>query len=238
MFCNIRVGTYDMKSFTSQEHEMAANISLQVETRNETGKGAARTLRKNNLIPGIIYGGEKEPQAIKVKFNELLKLLKKGRFMSTLIELGINNQKEQVICRGVQKDVIKDLPTHIDFLRLSENATINLFIPIRFENQNICPGLKKGGVLTVVRPEVELIVKATEIPSELTVDLSTFEMGDTITITDITLPKGTNPTITGRDFVIANIQVPSGLRSADDELEDGVKEEEVEEGTTEEPETE
>ena len=211
---------------------MADIISLQVEARQETGKGAARALRRNNLVPGVIYGDKKDPQAIKVKFNELLKLLKRGRFMSTLINLDMKEKKEQVICRGVQKDVVKDLPTHIDFMRLSENASINLFIPIRFENQNICPGIKKGGVLTVVRPEVELIVKAKEIPSELVVDLSEFEMGDTITISNIALPKGATTTITGRDFVIANIQAPSGLKSAEDEAED-VKEDEATEEVSE-----
>ena len=154
---------------------MAENISLNVEIRKEVGKGAARSLRRNNLVPGIIYGGEQDPQAIKIKFNELLKLLKKGRFMSTLIDLGVGNNKEQVICRNIQKNVVKDLPTHVDFMRLSENASINLFIPIQFQNQNICPGIKRGGVLTVVRPEVELIVNAKEIPSELIVDLSEFE---------------------------------------------------------------
>ena len=208
---------------------MADNISLQVEARQETGKGAARALRRNNLVPGVIYGDKKDPQAIKVKFNELLKLLKRGRFMSTLINLDMKEKKEQVICRGVQKDVVKDLPTHIDFMRLSENASINLFIPILFENQNICPGIKKGGVLTVVRPEVELIVKAKEIPSELVVDLSEFEMGDTITISNIALPKGATTTITGRDFVIANIQAPSGLKSAEDEAVDAATDEATEE---------
>tara|TARA_B100000965_G_scaffold357958_1_gene337036 strand:- start:511 stop:1161 length:651 start_codon:yes stop_codon:yes gene_type:complete len=212
---------------------MAENISLQVEARNETGKGAARALRKNNQVPGIIYGGGKDPQAIKVKFNELLRLLKKGRFMSTLIDLGLNDKKEQVICRGVQKDVVKDLPTHIDFMRLSENASINLFIPIRFDNQNICPGIKKGGVLTVVRPEVELIVNAKDIPSELVVDLIDFEIGDTINISNIALPTGATTTITGRDFVIANIQAPSGLRSAEDEVEEGTEEDVTEEASEE-----
>ena len=212
---------------------MAENISLQVEARNETGKGAARALRKNNQVPGIVYGGGKDPQAIKVKFNELLRLLKKGRFMSTLIDLGLDDKKEQVICRGVQKDVVKDLPTHIDFMRLSENASINLFIPIRFDNQNICPGIKKGGVLTVVRPEVELIVNAKDIPSELVVDLIDFEIGDTINISNIVLPKGATTTITGRDFVIANIQAPSGLRSAEDEVEEGTEEDVTEEASEE-----
>lgn len=205
---------------------MADNISLNVEIRNELGKGAARFLRRNNLVPGIIYGGEQKPQAIKIKFNELLKLLKKGRFMSTLIDLGVGDGKEQVICRNVQKNVVKNLPTHVDFMRLSENASINLFIPIEFQNQNICPGIKKGGVLTVVRPEVELIVNAKEIPSELVVDLSEFELGDTINISNIKLPEGSRPTITGRDFVIANIQAPSGLKSAEEETIEESKEDE------------
>ena len=207
---------------------MAENISLNVEIRKEVGKGAARALRRNNLVPGVIYGGERDPQAIKIKFNELLKLLKKGRFMSTLIDLGVGNNKEQVICRNIQKNVVKDLPTHVDFMRLSENASINLFIPIQFQNQNICPGIKRGGVLTVVRPEVELIVNAKEIPSELIVDLSEFELGDTINISNIMLPEGAKPTITGRDFVIANIQAPSGLKST---------EEETSEETTDDPDT-
>ena len=208
---------------------MGENISLKVESRNEIGKSAARLVRREKMVPGIVYGGSKEPHPVKVKFNELLRLLKKGRFMSTLIDLGIGNDTEQVICRGIQKDVVKDLPTHIDFMRLSENASINLFIPIRFENQNICPGIKKGGVLTVVRPEVELIVNAKEIPNELTVDLINFEIGDTINISNIELPKGATPTITGRDFVIANIQAPSGLRSAEEEA----SEETTEEGVSE-----
>ena len=139
--------------------------------------------------------------------------------------------------RNVQKNIVKDLPTHVDFMRLSENASINLFIPIKFQNQNICPGIKKGGVLTVVRPEVELIVNAKEIPSELYVDLSEFELGDTINISNIKLPEGARPTITGRDFVIANIQAPSGLKSSEEETtEEDAEDQEVE--TKEEPESE
>ena len=107
-------------------------------------------------------------------------------------------------------------------MRLSENASINLFILIKFQNQNICPGIKRGGVLTVVRPEVELIVNAKEIPSELIVDLSEFELGDTINISNIKLPEGARPTITGRDFVIANIQAPSGLKSTEEETSEEV----------------
>ena len=126
---------------------------------------------------------------------------------------------------------LKNLPTHVDFLRLSDTSRINLFIPVEFRNQSTSPGLKKGGVLTVVRQEVELIVKANEIPSELEVDLNNFELGDTINISDIVLPEGAETTIQGRDFVIANIQSPSGLKSAEDEEE--LQGEATEEGTEE-----
>lgn len=196
---------------------MSKVLNLSATNRTETGKGFARLARRNNLVPGIIYGAGSEPNPINVKFNELLKLLKAGKFMSTLIELKVNGKSEKVICRDIQRNIVNDLPTHIDFMRLAESASINLFIPVKFENQNICPGIRRGGVLTVVRNEVELIVNASNIPSELTVDLTNSELGDTIFISNIQLPEGTKPTITGRDFVIANIQAPSGLKSADNE---------------------
>ena len=209
---------------------MSKVLNLSATNRTETGKGFARLARRNNLVPGIIYGAGSEPNPINVKFNELLKLLKAGKFMSTLIDLEINGKSEKVICRDIQRNIVNDLPTHIDFMRLAESASINLFIPVKFENQNICPGLRRGGVLTVVRNEVELIVNASNIPSELIVDLSDIELGDTIYISNIKLPEGTIPTITGRNFVIANIQAPSGLKSSDNEeanTEDTSSEEEV-----------
>ena len=199
---------------------MSDTINLQAELRSNVGKGAARSVRRQQLIPGVIYGAGKSPQPLTVKFNELFKLLKAGKFKSTLIELKIEDRIEKVICRDVQKDIVKNLPTHVDFLRLSETSRINLFIPVEFKNQSTSPGIKRGGVLTVVRPEVELIVNANAIPSELEVDLNDFELGDTINISNISLPKGVETTIQGRDFVIANIQSPSGLKSAEDEADE------------------
>jgi large subunit ribosomal protein L25 len=204
---------------------MAEAIELNATMRTGTGKGAARSARRQNLVPGVIYGASREPQPVNVKLNELLKLLKAGKFKSTLINLTSNGKSEKVICRNVQRNVVNDLPTHIDFMRLSDTASINLFIPVKFENQGICPGIKRGGVLTVVRPDVELIVPALNIPEELTVDLTNFELGDTIHISAISLPEGTKATITGRDFVIANIQAPSGLKSSDNESNEAVVEE-------------
>ena len=199
---------------------MGDNLSLSATLREGLGKGAARDARRNNLVPGIIYGGSEEPLSINVKFNELLKKLNAGRFMSTLINLTVEGKTIQVICRDIQKHIVKDLPTHLDFMRLSKTARIKLFIPVVFNNQDICKGIKRGGVLTVVRPEVELLVNAMEIPSALEVDIKDFEVGDTITISNIVLPSGTETTIKGRDFVVANIQAPSGLKSSENESSD------------------
>ena len=196
---------------------MNDNLSLSATLRENIGKGAAREARRNDLVPGVVYGGSEKPLNIKVKFNELLKKLNAGRFMSTLINLTIEEKTVQVICRDIQKHVVKDLPTHLDFMRLSKTARIKLFIPVVFNNQDICKGIKRGGVLTVVRPEVELLVNAMAIPSVLEVDIEDFEVGDTITISNVVLPSGTETTIKGRDFVIANIQAPSGLKSSENE---------------------
>ena len=218
---------------------MADNLSLSATVRESIGKGAAREARRNNLVPGVVYGGSEEPLNINVKFNELLKMLNAGRFMSTLINLTVEGKSMQVICRDIQKHIVKDLPTHLDFMRLSKTARIKLFIPVIFNNQDICKGIKRGGVLTVVRPEVELLVNAMEIPSALEVDIKDFEVGDTITISNIILPSGTETTIKGRDFVIANIQAPSGLKSSENESTDSddsatdTEEEEKEETTSE-----
>ena len=200
---------------------MSDSINLQATIRPNVGKGAARAIRKQELVPGVIYGAGEPPQPLAVKFSELLKLLKAGKFKSTLIQLKIDDKLEKVICRDVQKDSVRNLPTHVDFLRLSESSRITLYIPVEFKNHATSPGIKRGGVLTVVRPEVELLVNASDIPSELQVDLNNFELGDTINISDIELPSGSETTIQGRDFVIANIQSPSGLKSTENEEEVG-----------------
>ena len=197
---------------------MAKEIpDLVAEARAGTGKGAARQARRDGKVPGIVYGDGKEPSPIQIEFNSLLTKLRAGRFMSTLWNLKVDGQDDvRVICRGVQRDVVKDLPTHIDFMRLHRNTRVNLFIHVDFENHEKAPGLKRGGTLVVVRPEVELVVTASDIPDHITVDLTGREIGDSIHIDDVVLPAGVKPTI-DRNFVIANIAAPSGLRSADNE---------------------
>jgi len=199
---------------------MAENTVLNATARAGTGKGAARSARREGLVPGVIYGNGSDPQPVNVKFNELLKRLKAGKFLSTLLTISVDGKEEKVICRNVQRDIVKDLPTHVDFLRLSARSRINLLIPVEFVGEEECPGLKKGGVLTIVRNEVELKVTAGKIPESVTADLAGLNIGDTLTISAIDLPEGTRPMITDRDFMIANISAPSGLAAADDD-EDG-----------------
>ncbi len=200
---------------------MAGEIpDLIAEVRTGTGKGAARKARREQLVPGIVYGGGADPLPLNFKYNYLLAKLKAGRFLSTLFNLKVEGQDDvRVICRAVQRDVVKGLPTHIDLMRLRRASRINLFIPVEFTNHEQCVGLKRGGTLTIVRPEVELNVLAGEIPEKLVVNLEGLQIGDTITISAITLPEGTKPTIE-RDFVIANISAPRALVAAEDDAEE------------------
>ena len=188
-------------------------VDLKAEVRTGTGKGAARQARREGNVPGIIYGDGAEPQPIKMNYNYLLTKLRQGRFLQTLFNLKVEGQPDaHVICRSVQRDVVKDLPTHVDFMRIHDESLIKLFIHVDFANQDACPGLKRGGTLTVVRPEVELEVTAGDIPDHITVDLTGRKIGDVIHIGDVVLPAGAKPTI-ARNFVIANIAAPSGLVS-------------------------
>lgn len=197
---------------------MAGEINdLIAEVRTGSGKGAARQARRENKVPGVLYGGGAEPLSINFDYHYLLKKLKQGRFLSQLWNLKIEGQDDvRVICRAVQRDVVKDLPTHVDLMRLRRTSRINLFVHVEFINHLAAPGLKRGGTLTVVRPDVELNVLAGDIPEKLVVDLTGRNIGDVIHINDIELPDGVKPVIQ-RNFVIANIAAPSGLRSADAE---------------------
>ena len=198
---------------------MAGKIpDLEATVRAGTGKGAARQARRDGLVPGVVYGGGSDPIAINIPFNYLLTRLRKGHFMSTLQNLKIEGHDDvRVICRNIERHVVKDLPTHIDLMRLKRTSRVKLQIPVEFLNEDTSVGLKKGGVLTVVRNDVELEVLAGDIPDSIQVDLATVEIGDTISISSVSLPEGAKPTI-DRDFVIASISAPRTM-SADDEDE-------------------
>jgi len=200
---------------------MAGEIpDLHAQERTGTGKGAARAARRDGMVPGIVFGGDVDPLPINIPFNVLLKKLKAGRFKSTLFNLKVDGHDDvRVICRDVQRDVVKDLPTHLDLMRLRRNTKINLFIPVEFINEEEAPGLRKGGVLTVIRNEVELLVTAGDIPEKVEVDLSGLDINDTVTISNVTLPQGSKAVI-DRDFMICNISAPSALKADDDEGEE------------------
>ena len=200
---------------------MAGEIpDLVAEVRTGTGKGAARQARREGYVPGVVYGGGVDPLPLNIRYNALLKKLKAGRFRSTLFNLKVEGHDDvRVICRNVQRDVVKGLPVHIDLMRLRRTSRIKLDIPVEVVGEEDCPGLRRGGVLTMVRPEVELTVTAGDIPEKITLDISELDIGDTGTISMITLPAGSKPTV-DRDFVIANISAPSGLRAAEDEDEE------------------
>ena len=209
---------------------MAGEIpDLEALERTGTGKGAARQARRDGMVPGIVFGGDVDPLPINLPFNKLLKMLRAGRFRSTLFNLKVDGHDDvRVICRDVQRHVVKDLPTHVDFMRLKRTTKINLFIGVEVVGEEVSPGLKKGGVLTLMRPEVELVVTAGDIPDHITIDVSECEIGDAVTISSVNLPEGAKASI-DRDFVIANISAPSGLRSSGEAEDDADEAEATEE---------
>lgn len=187
--------------------------------RTGTGKGAARQARRDGLVPGIVYGGGADPLPINLPYNALLKRLKAGRFLATLFNMKVEGHEDvRVVCRAVQRDVVKDLPTHVDFMRLRRTSKVKLFIPVEVVGEEVAPGIKRGGVLNMVRPEVELVCVAGDIPEKVVLDISAMKLGETATISMVALPEGIKPTI-DRDFVVANITAPSGLAAAEDEDE-------------------
>ncbi len=190
---------------------------LKAEPRDRLGKGASRAARRSNRIPAVIYGNNKEPQSVSVALNELIKVIKRGHFLSHSIDLEINGKKERVLPRDIQLHPVTDWPIHIDFLRLAADAKINIAIPVSFINQEASPGLKTGGVLNIVRHEVEFTCPANNIPEDIVVDLSGYEIGTSVHISAVKLPKGVTPVIQDRDFTIATIQAPSSLKSEEGE---------------------
>ena len=181
-----------------------ADIILNVELRERIGTGGARAARREGLVPGVLYGGDKDPVAITVKSNEFRKALYTGKLLGHLVTLKHGNETQPVIAKVVDMHPVTDEPMHFDLFRVDAHQTIKISIPVHFKNQEASPGLKKGGTLNVVRHEVELSCPADAIPEELVFDLTGLEIGDTIRIGAFDLPKGVSPTV-DRDFVIATV---------------------------------
>ena len=194
---------------------MSEQLTLSAEARDRAGKGASRALRREGRVPAVIYGNNEEPQSIHVEEKLLNKLLGTGHFFNSVVMVEVNGKAVRTLPKDVAFHPVTDRPLHADFLRVSEHATVNVNVPVRFENEDAAPGLKKGGVLNVVRHDVELIVDAANIPEDVVVDLKGFEVGDSIHISAVTLPKGAKTAIDDRDFTIATIVAPSALRSSE-----------------------
>jgi large subunit ribosomal protein L25 len=198
---------------------MAQTLELKATRRDRVGKGAARQLRREGLIPAVIYGDKKEPLPIALSFKDIDVAIKKGGFLTHMSDIDVEGEKIKVLPRDYQLDVVKDFPMHVDFLRVSASTRVTVEVPVHFENESKAPGIKKGGVLNIVRHTVELECPADAIPEHLTLDLTGLELGDSIHISNVTLPANVEPTITDRDFTIATIAAPAGLKSDEDEGE-------------------
>ncbi|MBV9331031.1 MAG: 50S ribosomal protein L25/general stress protein Ctc [Alphaproteobacteria bacterium] len=185
---------------------------LQAEPRTGTGKGPAFRARKQGFIPAVVYGGDGKPESVQVPQRDLERQIEKGAFLTTLYMLDVGGRKTRVIPRQVQIDPVSDRPVHADFMRLPEGASIRLAIPVRFRGQESSPGLKRGGVLNIVRHEVELICPADRIPDYLEGDLSGLEIHGTLHLSAIRLPEGVKPVATReRDITIASIVAPTSV---------------------------
>jgi large subunit ribosomal protein L25 len=187
---------------------MAETKTLAATVRSGTGKGAARSVRREGRIPGVIYGGGDPAEPIALDFRELNKLIYAGHFLTTLFEIDVGGTKQRVIPRDYQLDPVKDLPVHVDFLRLKPGASLRVEVPVHFTNQDICPGVKKGGSVNVVRHSIEMRVPADDIPESVTADLAELDINDSLHLTALALPAGCRPTLRERDFTIVTITPP------------------------------
>ena len=196
---------------------MSDALTLPAETRDRAGKGASRALRREGRVPAVIYGGKEEPQMIHVEEKVLVKQLMTGHFMNSIVNVEIGGKTVRTLPKAVALHPVNDRPEHADFFRLSKDAKIEVQIPVVFANEEESPGLKKGGVLNVVRHELDLICEADKIPSEIEIDVTGKEVGDSIHISEVTLPEGSVSAITDRDFTIATLVAPSALKKSEGE---------------------
>lgn len=191
---------------------MSDVLTLAAEARDRAGKGASRAVRREGRVPAVIYGNREAALSIHVEEKLLTKMLHTGHFMNSVVEITVDGKTHRTLPRDVQFHPVTDRPIHVDFLRVAADALITVNVPVRFENEAASPGLKRGGVLNVVRHEIEVKVPANAIPDDIVVDVTGFDVGDSIHISAVKLPQGVKPVI-DRDFTIATIAAPSGLKS-------------------------
>ncbi|MEM6462406.1 MAG: 50S ribosomal protein L25/general stress protein Ctc [Pseudomonadota bacterium] len=224
---------------------MSNSYELKAEARDRVGKGSARELRRNGMIPAVIYGDKQPPVSIALPYKDVTMKIHGGGFMTTIATIDVDGQKIRVLPKDYQLDPVRDFTMHVDFLRISKNTVVTVEVPMQFVNEDDSPGIKRGGVLNTVRHTVEVSCPADKIPEAFVADLTGLDIGDAVHISAIDLPEDVELTITDRDFTIATIAAPAGLKSEEEEAEaaeEGVEGEEAQgegdEAATEEGESE
>ena len=192
---------------------MSEALTLAAEARERAGKGASRALRREGRIPAVVYGGKEEPLSIHVEERLLRRMLGTGHFTNSIVMIDVGGKQVRTLPKDVHFHPVSDRPLHVDFLRLAKDATVEVSVPVLFINEEESPGLKRGAVLNVVRHELELVCDADKIPDDIRIDVTGLDVGDSIHISNVTLPAGSVSAITDRDFTIATIVAPSGLKS-------------------------
>src|SRR6478609_3985311 len=196
---------------------MSDALTLPAELRERAGKGASRELRRSGRVPAVIYGGKEEPLAIHLEAKELVRQLGTGHFMNSIVMVEVGGKTARVLPKDVALHPVTDRPLHVDFLRLSKDDKIQVAVPVVFVNEEESPGLKKGGVLNVVRHELELVCESDKIPDEIALDVAGLDIGDSIHISHVSLPDGSVSAITDRDFTIATVVAPSAMKRTEGE---------------------
>ena len=198
---------------------MSDVLTLSAEARERAGKGASRQHRREGRVPAVIYGNKEDPVAIHIEERALVKILNTGHFMNSVVMIDVGGKKTRTLPKDVQFHPVTDRPLHVDFLRISEHAKVTVAVPVVFTDEEQAPGIKRGGVLNIVRHELELVCDAAEIPSEIAISLKGLEVGDSIHISNVALPRGAESAIEERDFTIATVVAPSALKATEGEAE-------------------
>ncbi len=201
---------------------MSELLTLSAATRDKAGKGASRAIRREGRVPAVIYGNKQDPLAIHVELKLLTKYMSNGHFMNSVVMIDTGNGAPiRTLPKDVQFHPVTDRPLHVDFLRIGEHTEVHVNVPVHFTDEELSPGIKRGGVLNVVRHELELICDAAEIPDEIAISLKGYEVGDSIHVSAVALPRGAKSAIDDRDFTIATIVAPSALKSSEGETVEG-----------------
>ncbi len=199
---------------------MSETYELKAEARERVGKGSARQLRRNGKVPAVIYGDKQPPVSIALSYKDVYYKIHRGGFMTTIATIDVDGEKYKVLPKDYQLDPVRDFPTHVDFLRIGKDTIVTVEIPCHFIDEEESVGLRRGGVLNVVRHAIELYCPADSIPEHIEISVAGLDIGDGIHISAVTLPEGVRPTITDRDFTIATIAAPAGLKSEEEEEEE------------------